>query len=148
MAEVGTGNIGSKDVEEVRINCGLRWCGNNQEISCVKKLGAKVVNKWGGTLSFKTAIGVLGTSVPVSGPEVQMVAGRKWLQKNILSVCEALWFSLEAEQEFIKEIGWEEFTCVEPWVPGAPSEIWLVGGGKLDHSDKWAYLVAVMVWWW
>lgn len=44
VAEVVTGNIGSKDVEEVRINCGLCRCGNNQEISCVKKIGAKVIN--------------------------------------------------------------------------------------------------------
>lgn len=45
VAEVGTGNTGSKDVEEVRINCGLCRCGNNQEVSCVKKIGAKVINE-------------------------------------------------------------------------------------------------------
>ena len=45
VAEVGTGNIGSKDVEEVRINYGLCRCGNNQEISCVKKIGATLPTK-------------------------------------------------------------------------------------------------------
>ena len=72
----------------------------------------KVINEWGGTLSFKTAIGIEDIYPCFLVLRCKRLLGGSDCRRIFYQSVRPCGSVLKLNRWFIKEIGWEEFTCV------------------------------------